>query len=438
MPITFSFSSRDIIFNVGTLSAVSLALQHREVAKSEPNTYKWLGHIVLFVCECIPLLGILAALVERAAIRFFKESQSPIPSKLLGKIEIDPEPPIPSKLLGKIQIDPEPPIPPELLGKIEIDPDTATVNPKAGVITTWEEQREMRSFEYLLKCHKYGPLSQRAFASQQEIDRVFKTAEALEFAAEVFFRKYTAPSDLSFSEIGEYTNYTALFKYLLNRFSGICIGEYHQDSSQRYILTRCMPLFKQLGVTTLYIEGFFGLQNALDTFFFQSSEEIPQAIMDRIKISWDYFPDREHEYYQSKDVLIAAKRAGIRIINMDLLLDNPDLISRNTRISTMNFYAKKVIDLDRAAHPGKCIVYSGFGHTARMDESLHRRYKDPIPIKSLAQMYQFPAITILDDRSRKPVHNTSQDIEPNYRISKGQTVDNFHHDFIISMAKPFK
>src|SRR5580700_10476482 len=71
MTISYSLSTSDIILDTLTLSGASFGLQHRKLSESEPNMCKWLGHSVLFVSECLPIIGILVAAVEYAVTRVF-------------------------------------------------------------------------------------------------------------------------------------------------------------------------------------------------------------------------------------------------------------------------------------------------------------------------------------------------------------------------------
>src|SRR5690348_9987467 len=61
-----------------TTTALPYALRHRELAQTE--TSNWLGHQVLFIAECIPVIGLLVAAIEYLVASHF---HSPAPIKPL-------------------------------------------------------------------------------------------------------------------------------------------------------------------------------------------------------------------------------------------------------------------------------------------------------------------------------------------------------------------
>src|SRR5271170_5278307 len=59
-------------FSCATLSAIPYALRHLELAKTQSNNRLLLGHGVLFIAECIPVIGILVAAVEYLVASHFR------------------------------------------------------------------------------------------------------------------------------------------------------------------------------------------------------------------------------------------------------------------------------------------------------------------------------------------------------------------------------
>lgn len=67
-------------FSLLTTTALPYALRHRELAQTQKNN--WLGHQVLFIAECIPVIGLLVAAIEYLVASYFR---SPVPNKPLAE-----------------------------------------------------------------------------------------------------------------------------------------------------------------------------------------------------------------------------------------------------------------------------------------------------------------------------------------------------------------
>ncbi len=341
-----------------TLTALPYALRHRELAQTNSNN--WLGHKVLFVAECIPVIGIVVAAIEYLVGSHFHRMKS-----------------------------------------------SHTLLP---------------STDKSISCSA-KPLSQECLRLLQK--------------SEDYFNLATIPAPLTFPEmdVDESTTYEDLIETLLKKYDGLCIGESHFDSTPKYFLTVNMPLFKKLGVDTLYIEGFPNLQGVLDVYFEGDTIELPQALIDNVMNYNSPDPDLNYTHnqlcYTLVDVIKAAKQAGIRIVNIDSDAAEEAPVNRIYRLAALNYQAKLLIDSDRANHlGGKSIIFAGNGHVNRT-----------AGVPSLGQLYQFPSIEVADRFGRYFIDDQPVAL-PSYSLKKEivekQDDRSMNIDFQIHMNQPIK
>lgn len=394
-PLGYALQKDQAFCNLLTCTGFSYGMRHRELAQGHPAN--WLGHTVLFVVECIPVIGMLVAGIECLVARYFQHLQPPA------------LPPLPTPFIEG----PEAIV--ESLPVMDLLPDQP-------IIPLTE------SFPVV------DPLPNQPILLDQEplppFPTDFDTSTDLLKEAEDYFNNAEIPSPLCFPEIDlSAMSQKDLIETLLKKYNGLCIGEYHDDSSPKYFLTIHMPLFKTLGVTTLYLEGYDDCQKELDDYYAGESIDIPQTLLEKI-LSFA-IPDIPGSYTEL-DVLRAAKKEGIRLVNIDSSAARTEVIGIR-RAAAMNYQAKLIIDKDRAEHSGgKCLIYVGSAHANRI-----------AGLPGLGQMYQFPSFLIKDisftlhkgaDAVRIPHHDIHKEIQENNPSNK--RVKNI--DFLIQMHKPIK
>lgn len=407
--------------SVATLTALNYGKRHREMAQMQPSN--WLGHTVLFVAHCIPIIGIIVATIEHLAASYFLRIQSPSKAaSLINRLNIltsSSHKPLPSRIepMPAPEPAPEPVVEPE-----PVSEPTPAPEPVPEPIPEPKSTPEPTP-PHLAPDPEPEPIP--------PLPANFTTLAELLRETEDYFNHFVAPAPLTFPDINmQGMSCSNLLKILLEKYEGICIGEAHASSSPKYFLTVNMPLFKQLGVTTLYLEGYGGMQEVLDTYFAGETEDLPLALKQHIA----RFPAPNFkEHYSECDVLIAAKRAKVRMCNIDSPAANIARTGGIERVAAMNYQAKLLIDQDRAANPGgKSIIYAGCAHTCRVGG-----------VPSLGQIYQFPSIYLKDradaycfgaNATTIPAHSIQKEIVEKIIINGRE----YNVDFVISMDAPIK
>jgi hypothetical protein len=433
----YNLQNTQALCSLMTLTAFDYGQRHRELARTQPQN--WLGHTVLFIVDCIPVIGIIVAAIEYLVARFFvnmlatTKAASLIhrlailpdaPSLQVKKEEIAPTDPVIDVVIHK-QPDPIPepvkkeeivPTDPVIDVVIQKKPDPIPEPVTEEVITTTPIE--------------VNPVTAPLDEPIPPLPISFRNTDDLLRETQDYFNNAEIPPPLTFPEINmQGLSQNDLIQTLLNKYEGLCIGEYHDHSSPKYFLTVHMPLFKRLGVTTLYLEGYIAGQKELDEYFTGDSMEIPESFKKKIScFAAPYQPG----YYSEYDVLMAAKREGIRMVS----IDSSAACARTggtLRVAAMNYQAKLIIDKDKIEHPGgKSIIYAGGAHANRI-----------AGVPSLGQMYQLPSFLIRDrlfthcigaDAIKLPNFTAYKEIAE--KSSTDKRVENI--DFLIQMDKPLK
>lgn len=358
------------VFSLLTTTAVPFAMRHRELAETQKDN--WLGHQVLFITECLPIIGVIVAAIDYLVASYFRPDPSKLPADL------------PQRLPPTVDIG----------SKFELKNDPL---------------RSISSRTTTITAEPIPPLPSQ-----------FSTTDALLGEAQGYFNSGNIPAPLTFDEIDVGNlNDVELIESLLQKYDGICIGEIHTHSSPKYFLTVHMPLFKSLGVDTLYLEGYTGLQNDLDAYFAGDTDDLPAAIRKTIM----GFSGSSGQGYTEMDVLMAAKRAGIRLVNIDSTEAYKAAKGGLLRAAAMNYQAMLIMLQDREQHPGgKSIIYAGSAHTNRI-----------AGLPGLGQMFRFPAIT-LHDVCEPGCYRILKGIERNRSLDP--RMESF--DFLIEINEPLK
>ena len=187
--------------------------------------------------------------------------------------------------------------------------------------------------------------------------------------ARAYFGNVRLPQQLPLSLPTQCTEQQVLSKSLENR-PGICIGERHSDASPKHFLIQHFPDLVAQGVTTLFMEHLpsESLQDELDAFM-TSPQKSPVPLALSIYLDAQELGQRMTRGYSFKDVIIAAKAAGIKNI---ICLDTNETYTIGSdlrdgvtdtpaRVMALNFNAAKVIEAHK--DKGKYVILVGAKHS---------------------------------------------------------------------------
>ena len=179
-----------------------------------------------------------------------------------------------------------------------------------------------------------------------------------------------------------------LVERMLSDHEGLIIGEDHKEVSSKQFLINQMENFKKQGVKTLFLEHLYydSMQGQLDAFLDSPSDEFPydlEIYLEREEIH----PDNGLNY---KEIILAAKKAGIRIVGIDTTVSARagwsvrDGSSGPDRNAAMNYTAYEVIKKEKQG--SKYVVLLGNAHSStsekipgmrgnsRMSNDLHPKF----------------------------------------------------------------
>ncbi|PJD97803.1 MAG: hypothetical protein CK425_01345 [Parachlamydia sp.] len=194
-------------------------------------------------------------------------------------------------------------------------------------------------------------------------------------------------------------SHSQLAKEILEKHEGLVIGEIHSHITPKKFIIDQMQTFKECGVTTLFLEHLFyeTLQEDLDAFFKSSSDEFP-LILNKILERPEIHPDKILNY---KAMILAAKKAGIRVVAIDTNLSYQAGFDRDYgsqgphRCEGMNYTAAEIIKKERGK--GKFVLLVGSAHSSQCEG-----------VKGMREILDCPSLIISDavkDDMEKNVEN---------------------------------
>jgi len=223
----------------------------------------------------------------------------------------------------------------------------------------------------------------------------------------------TSPSDLMRSQ--------------LERFNGVVLGEQHNQVATDLLLINNMPMYRELGVTTLLLEGAPGIQ--LTPYSMADVNMIPAR-------------PRNSEYLGNTPsraaLLAAAEKNGIKIVGLEhehltqhvtrsSEADSLNLRHTNDRQKELNYYAAKLIN--RIPPEEKWIAVVGRSH---MNTSRG--------VPGIAELTGTPGIGVYDSARGAPsvVHpSNGSRPDPNKRLSPDELVGDYQiHLNVDQYRKP--
>lgn len=215
---------------------------------------------------------------------------------------------------------------------------------------------------------------------------------------------------------------------------GLIIGESHADTTPKEFIINNMDILKKNGVTTIYLEHLFydTMQKEIDDYLMDPNvKELPMKIsayLDRHEFTSRFGTQIKKTQYQGyglKDVIIAAKQAGIRVVGIDTVRSyqcgfDKDFGVRNAtkldRVKGMNFVSQEIIQKEQRA--GKYLILCGFDHAGTSSKT---------KIPGLNEILAIPTICIMDKNKKSSdyvketrtefnfdLHTTSENADGNY------------------------
>lgn len=184
--------------------------------------------------------------------------------------------------------------------------------------------------------------------------------------------------------------------YVRQKFNGLCVGERHGQKSSKQFLIDNFEALSGLGVKILFTE-FFNydtMQPYLDDYFASESDEM-HPLLEAV------LTDADDTYgftapYSYRELVRAAKAAGIRIVGIDTSLSYDlgnfeNTLEGDERIKAMNSVAQKIIRYEASRSGGKYIVHLGGAHGPTLEAD------SGYAVPGLADLLQCPFIMVQDD-----------------------------------------
>lgn len=192
----------------------------------------------------------------------------------------------------------------------------------------------------------------------------------------------------------------------LGKHQGICIGEKHSHSSPKQWLMENMEKFRQQGVKTLFMEHLFhdSMQKMLDEYCAAPKNTPLPPYLEAYLDELDDGHNVKSKQYNFKQLVIAAKEAGLRIVAIDTtvsyycgngsfsrIVDNGIL---QERYKAMNYVATQIMEAELAKNPGKFVAFMGNAHLSTCEG-----------IKGVAELMHCPSLNIEDSNESGLKHN---------------------------------
>lgn len=244
----------------------------------------------------------------------------------------------------------------------------------------------------------------------------FKKKVKESFAIEV-----TLKSSPNFKEL-RFSNYADLLSAIFKQAKGVSVGDFHRSIAPKYFMASQMHTFVSNNVEILFMEGLCeDLQEDLDAYF--DSKTDVESIPLSIKYKFGYIEEilKSRNGYTFIDIIKIAKIAGIkRIVAIDTELSIEENDNHCNRVSTMNYFAKGIIE--REMPKGNYLIFSGVAHAITNLE-----FNTP----SFSQLFGIPSI-LIQDGYYSMIHNTqNQEITINFQDN---SVSKLHPNFSIQIS----
>ncbi|MBA3660360.1 MAG: hypothetical protein H0W64_01400 [Gammaproteobacteria bacterium] len=146
---------------------------------------------------------------------------------------------------------------------------------------------------------------------------------------------------------------------------GCFIGEIHHHQYPKRFLIEHLKELKEIGIDTLFIEFLYydAHQALLDEYFKGTKDALPATLESFLNYKDSITNCKKYKY---GDIVVAAKKAGIRVVGLDCydsLLSFGEFFSRvekNARIKTFNIHAYNII---KKESKGRYAAFMGLDHS---------------------------------------------------------------------------
>lgn len=220
---------------------------------------------------------------------------------------------------------------------------------------------------------------------------------------------------------------------------GLVVGESHSDTSPKDFLIRNMEELKKNGVSTIFLEHVFidTMQEELDNYLKGPPDaKFPVALEGHLKVheflqrAGTGIKPSEYEGNTLKDVIIAAKKAGIRVVGLDTVTSYQSGTSEkfgvtdaSARLKGMNFVANEIVQNEKGK--GKYVILCGLDHACTNSGD---------KVAGLNEILGVPTIAILDKNKKIGIakKNTTQS---NVDIKVGQNSDHTYRNVATMIVK---
>lgn len=202
------------------------------------------------------------------------------------------------------------------------------------------------------------------------VEPLKKLSRDLEKESEVSWSQPKSTLPRSPTITRSYRSFEEYYASIVEQADGLCIGEQHNHKMPAYFLWKYMESFVKAGVDTLFMEAYIYEQDQedLDNYFSGKTDFLKQA-----GAEYDFYrelQDMLHPrriYYSRSDVMMAAKKAGIkRVVAIE---SEASEFSPNRGNSIgghiLDYQAKLIIDKEKGK--GKYIIWTGIAHAKKND-----------------------------------------------------------------------
>lgn len=222
------------------------------------------------------------------------------------------------------------------------------------------KRKESKTAEDILQAEEIAKVEEFIKAEERAKARVIKNKSP---AAKLnrFYEKYQIEEKKSFIFSSDCLTAQEIIDEFLNKNQGFCIGEEHSHKAPKDFLIDNMQLLNEKGVKVLFMEQFYDqLQSDLDDFALTG--DVSQNLKNNI--------NNARHSYGYKEVVMAARAAGIRVVGIDSKSANIDDNKNRNRV--MNYIAFKIMkkEISKLKDNEKYVILTGSNHMSMVHEGV--------------------------------------------------------------------
>jgi hypothetical protein len=227
------------------------------------------------------------------------------------------------------------------------------------IFESGHSQPELFALEWKYNSSRLGKVTENIFRGSwaksgivgTHVNKSEKVKKVVTEALKYYENLSPEKSKLPTVELKSEESTKQMIEKFLKEAKGICVGESHWDGGPKKFLIDHMGLFKQLGVTTLFMEHITSssMQDILDDYLNGPETKLPPILREYIEcLSERCGVDGKYDF---EALIVAAKKAGIRIVGVESDVSlaagknkKLKLVNFTQRVQAMNYEAKKIID----------------------------------------------------------------------------------------------